>query len=127
MTRAPQELQLHFTQRLSHRTWLRNQRLHSLRQDTEDLHCNRLSSNICRMIMYRLPVREYCVFNKKKCMSKIPFGGLDTRAGEKSYSKNHQDDGLNVRTMHNRSALPQIYSFLGEGLKTCQPQNAYYL
>lgn len=60
-------------------------------------------------------------------MSKIPFGGLDTRAGEKSYSKNHQDDGLNVRTMHNRSALPQIYSFLGEGLKTCQPQNAYYL
>lgn len=65
-TRAPQELQLHFTQRLSHRTWLRNQRLHSLRQDTEDLHCNRLSSNICRMIMYRLPVREYCVFNKKK-------------------------------------------------------------
>lgn len=54
---------------------------------------------------------------KKKCMSKVPFGGLDTRAGEKSYSKNHQDDGLNVRTMHNRSALPQIYSFLGEGLK----------
>lgn len=38
-----------------------NQRLHSLRQDMEDLHCNRLSSNICRMMMYRLPVREYCV------------------------------------------------------------------
>lgn len=62
-------------QRLFHRTWLQPTFTSPLplRQDTEGLHCNRLSSNICRMTMYRISVREYCGFFKKKinkCMSK---------------------------------------------------------
>lgn len=87
------------------------------------------------------------VKKKKKCMSlkkKTHLVDGKTRSRikvlwRKKWRKTHLDDGFNVRTMR-RSVLPQIVRFclflffvffcggiLGGGVKTCQPQNAYYL